>query len=51
MDRHGIKPGDKLGFLQVGNSLRIVRARTLGELQGKLEGMDASGLREKEDRL
>jgi bifunctional DNA-binding transcriptional regulator/antitoxin component of YhaV-PrlF toxin-antitoxin module len=49
--RLGIEPGDELGFLPVGSSVRIVKVRSLEELQDKLEGMDTSGLREKEDRL
>ncbi len=40
------KPGDKVRMLQVGKSLRIVKVRTLEEIQEKLKGLDTSGLRE-----
>lgn len=50
-ERNQFRPGDRVGFLQVGRSLRIVRIKTLEELQEKLQGLDLTGFREEEDRM
>lgn len=49
--RNEFKPGDRVGILQVGNSLRIVKTRTIEELQEKLKDADITGFRDEEDRM
>jgi AbrB family looped-hinge helix DNA binding protein len=46
----GIKPGDKVRFMLINGSLRVIRDIPLQDLKGTLRGMPAEGLRDEDDR-
>ena len=50
-ERTGIKPGQKLSVIATATGIHLVRVPTLEELRGIARGANASGLRDKEDRL
>ncbi len=43
-----LQPGQEVGFVRVGHSVRLVKVRTLNELRGTLKG-DWSDYRDEED--
>src|SRR5690606_12148639 len=45
-----ISPGQKLQFMRIGRSVRLVPVESLGDLEGAGPGMPTQGFREKEDR-
>ena len=49
-DRLKIRPGQKIQAIAYGGRVELVPVRSVKELRGSLEGMDASDPREHEDR-
>jgi AbrB family looped-hinge helix DNA binding protein len=47
----GIKPGQKFEVMEYEGCLEFVPVKSLKSLRGSLKGLDAKGIREKEDRL
>ena len=49
-ERTQIKPGDKLQVLSFDDRIEFVRTRSMSKMRGFLRGMDASFVREEDDR-
>ena len=46
----GVVPGQKLAFIQIGASIRLVPQAMVSDLVGIARGANTSGLRDREDR-
>ncbi len=49
-ERANIKPGDKLQVLSFDDRIELVRTRPMREMRGFLSGLDATFVREEDDR-
>jgi AbrB family looped-hinge helix DNA binding protein len=49
-DQLKIRPGQKIQAVAYGGRIELIPVRSIKELRGSLKGMDASGLRDHEDR-
>jgi|LSQX01.1.fsa_nt_gb AbrB family looped-hinge helix DNA binding protein len=50
-DALGLRPGQKVDFIRVGNTFRLVRLKGIESLRGILKGADLSDYRDEDDRL
>ena len=46
----GLKPGQKLAFINTGTGIRLVPQPTMAELVGVMRGANTEGVRDREDR-
>lgn len=49
-ERTGIKPGEKLQVLGFDDRIELIRIRPMRSMRGFLRGMDATFVREEDDR-
>jgi len=49
-ERANIRPGEKLQVLSFDDRIELVRTQSMRKLRGFLRGMDASFVRDKDDR-
>ena len=49
-ERTGISPGEKLQILSFDDRIELVRTRRMREMRGFLRGLDASFVRDEDDR-
>ena len=47
----GLKPGQKLAFINTGTGIRLVPQPTMAELVGVMRGANTEGVRDREDRV
>ena len=47
----GLKPGQKLAFINTGTGIRLVPQPTMAELVGVMRGASTEGVRDREDRV
>jgi AbrB family looped-hinge helix DNA binding protein len=50
-ERAGIRPGEKLEMLSIGDRIELVRVRPMREIRGYLKGRDSTFVREEDDRI
>ena len=46
----GLKAGQKLAFIRIGNTLRLVPQKSIGDLFGIAKGANTDGYRDRDDR-
>lgn len=46
----GLKPGQKLAFINTGTGIRLVPQPTMAELVGVMRGANTQGVRDRDDR-
>ncbi len=49
-DALGLRPGQRLQIMEIGNRIELIPERSIGEMEGFLEGIDTEVPRE-DDRL
>lgn len=50
-ERTGISPGEKLQILSFDDRIELVRTKRMREMRGFLRGLDASFVRDEDDRV